>query len=98
MVIRSRFKVAERKDVLKSWRCNDCFVFVSIYSLSLQAMGDVGAFLNLERRTGIKKDDINDFLTKVDAVDEAIRGLKVGQPSCNHGIKGPIEGGRTAIR
>lgn len=35
-------------------------------------------FLDLEQRTGIKSSDIDDFLSKVDAVDDAIRGLKVG--------------------
>jgi len=34
-------------------------------------------FLDIERRTGIKNADIDDFLSKVTAVDEAIKGLKV---------------------
>jgi hypothetical protein len=34
-------------------------------------------FLDMERRVGVKKGEIDDFLEKVDAVEEAIRGLKV---------------------
>ena len=36
-------------------------------------------FLDLERRTGVKNQDIDDFLSKVNAVDEAIKGLKVNK-------------------
>jgi hypothetical protein len=33
--------------------------------------------LDMERRLGVKDSEIDDFLSKVTAVDEAIRGLKV---------------------
>ena len=32
-----------------------------------------------QRRTGIKNDDIDDFLAKANAVDEAIRGMRDGK-------------------
>mmetsp|Transcript_18858 Transcript_18858/g.31477 ORF Transcript_18858/g.31477 Transcript_18858/m.31477 type:complete len:928 (+) Transcript_18858:73-2856(+) len=39
---------------------------------------DVDSFLNLEKRTGIKDSDIDDFVSKANAVDEAIRGMRDG--------------------
>eukprot|EP00607_Mallomonas_marina_P007394 CAMPEP_0182420456 /NCGR_PEP_ID=MMETSP1167-20130531/5277_1 /TAXON_ID=2988 /ORGANISM="Mallomonas Sp, Strain CCMP3275" /LENGTH=975 /DNA_ID=CAMNT_0024596427 /DNA_START=14 /DNA_END=2941 /DNA_ORIENTATION=- len=39
---------------------------------------NVDNILNLEERTGIKDDDINEFLKKVDAVDDAIKGMVSG--------------------
>ncbi len=39
---------------------------------------DVDALLNIEKRTGIKDTDIDDFLSKANAVEAAIRGMKDG--------------------
>ena len=36
-------------------------------------------FLDIEQRSGVKNEEIDDFLSKVNAVDEAIRGLKVSK-------------------
>lgn len=38
---------------------------------------DVDRLLNFEKRTGIKDGEIETFITKVDAVNAAIRGMKV---------------------
>lgn len=39
---------------------------------------DVDNLLNLERRTGVKNEDIDAFIVKANAVDEAIRGMRDG--------------------
>ena len=39
---------------------------------------NVDKFLDLERRTGIQNDDIDDFIRKADEVDAAIKGLRDG--------------------
>ena len=42
-----------------------------------QANFDVDKLLNFEKRTGVKNDDIDDFLRKVDGIQNAIQGMKV---------------------
>ena len=39
---------------------------------------NVDNFLNLEKRTGVKDDDIEDFLRKAGDVEAAIKGLRDG--------------------
>jgi hypothetical protein len=39
---------------------------------------DLENVLNLEKRTGVRSDDIDSFLKKATAIEEAIRGLKEG--------------------
>lgn len=51
---------------------------------------DPMAALDLEKRTGVKNSDIDDFLRKADAVQDAIRGLKDGTLDPTKEIK--IEG------
>ena len=39
---------------------------------------DVEGLLNLERRTGVRNEDIDAFVKKATALEEAIRGLRDG--------------------
>ena len=39
---------------------------------------DVNRFLDIEKRTGIKNAEVDDFLEKANAVEEAIKGLRDG--------------------
>ena len=39
---------------------------------------DVDGLLNLERRTGVRNEEIDDFVRKATALEEAIRGLRDG--------------------
>ena len=39
---------------------------------------DVEGLLNLERRTGVRNEDIDAFVKKASALEEAIRGLRDG--------------------
>ena len=40
---------------------------------------DVDAFLDIERRTGVKNKDIDQFVSKVDDVNEQLRKLMSGE-------------------
>jgi hypothetical protein len=51
---------------------------------------DIDRLLNLERRTGIKDADIDDFIRKATEVENAINGLKEGTIDPSKPIK--IEG------
>ena len=42
---------------------------------------DVDGLLNMEKRTGIKKDDIDDFLKRAKEVEQKIDDIKVRAPS-----------------
>ena len=46
--------------------------------LGLDVMSDPMAMLDLERRTGIKNNEVDDFVKKADALHKAISGMKDG--------------------
>ena len=45
---------------------------------------DIDKFLDIERRTGVKDVDIDDFLSKASAVEDAVRGLRDGSIDPNN--------------